>query len=123
MLVIDPSALDTFNEIMAFAAKHDLLGQLVDTLSYLSNYANGEGCMYDKQQGKNTCCTLYKDFAPLSMRIRMECTDEWDGTSGIWKYLYNGGLIYQGPDIPADGMSPSLTVSLDSERIGWYVHT
>lgn len=125
MLVIDQSeqAQARFNEIMQFAAKHDLLGQLIDTLHHLSNYANAEGCMYDKEKGKNTCCTLYPDWAPLSMRIRMEYTEDWDGTAGIWKCLYTGGLVYQGPDQPADGSGPSFTVSLNSEKVGWYVHT
>lgn len=123
MLIIDPHARERFLEIIKFATEHDLLSQIVDTLNYLNHYANGEGCMYDKTKGKNTCCTLLMDWAPLSMRIRMDCTDDWDGTAGRWTPLYTGGLIYQGPDLPADGSEGSLTVSLDRTKIGWSIHT
>ena len=34
----------------------------------------------------------------------------------------NGGLIFQGPGLPADGSFPSLTVSLASGT-GWFCHT
>lgn len=40
-----------------------------------------------------------------------------------WQHWFNGGLIYQGPAQPADGGFPSLTVSLDSTKHGWFVHT
>jgi hypothetical protein len=42
--------------------------------------------------------------------------------SGQRKFLYNGGLIYQGPGPPGDGSFPSLSLSL-TRGMGWFVHT
>jgi hypothetical protein len=41
---------------------------------------------------------------------------------GQRKFSFNGGLIYQGPDSPADGSFPSLCVGLASGT-GWFCHT
>jgi hypothetical protein len=43
--------------------------------------------------------------------------------AGEYVSWFGGGLIYQGPDVPADGSFPSLTVSMNPTRIGWFVHT
>lgn len=130
MLVIDKEAIPRFLEIMKFAAENDLLTQLVDQLDYLSSYANREGCRYDINKGKNTCCTLGMDFAPMSMSISMECCETWykdpelhARQGGKWEHWWIGGLIYQGPTQPADGSAPSLTVSLDPCKHGWGIHT
>lgn len=130
MLVIEPQALPRFLEIMKFAAENDLLTQLLDQLDYLSSYANREGCRYAINKGKNTCCTLGMDFAPLSMSIRMECCETWyknkelhESQGGKWEYWFNGGLIYSGPGQPSDGSGPSFTVSVDPCKHGWSVHT
>ena len=58
-------------------------------------------------------CKLGKDFAPHSFSFAVYL----DG-----KFKFNGGLIYQGPDSPANGSAPSFTVSL-AEGTGWFIHT
>lgn len=117
MLVIDNTACARFREVWAFAKANGLRRQLLDTLRYLSTYANSPGCTYDRQLGKNTRCTLYPDFAPHSFTLVM---DRFDGE--VWTRFFHGGLIYQGPNLPANGSFPSLTVSLDP-GVGWFVHT
>lgn len=104
----------------AVGISDDLLKQLESQLEYLAGYANGPGCRYDKSTGADTRCRLYKDFAPHSFRFEVDCKENY---AAPWEYWFNGGLIYQGPDCPADGSFPSLTVSVDSKRIGWFVHT
>jgi hypothetical protein len=44
------------------------------------------------------------------------------GVKEARKLIFNGGLLFQGPSHPADGSSPSLTVSLASGN-GWFCHT
>jgi hypothetical protein len=41
---------------------------------------------------------------------------------GERRLCLHGGLIYQGPDSPANGLGPSLTVSL-APGTGWFCHT
>lgn len=74
--------------------------------------------MYAVADGKNTRCTLFRDFAPYSFEFLMERSEN----GRDYERWFNGGLIYQGPDVPADGSAPSLTVSIDSKRNGWFVH-
>lgn len=100
MLVIhDPEYLDLVRD---FAKSMGLEQQLQQKLDYLAEYGDG-----------NNTCKLGKDFAPHSFIFTMFR----DGS-----YWFNGGLIYQGPDCPADGSFPSFTVSL-AKRTGWFVHT
>lgn len=56
---------------------------------------------------------LYSDWAPFSFSFVVKRNG---------KFMFNGGLIYQGPDSPADGSGPSFTVSLHS-GVGWFLHT
>jgi hypothetical protein len=92
---------DHFEKVKAFAERVGLADQLQRQLDYLG--AN-DGAREIK---------LGRDFAPHSFTFAMYR----DG-----KYLFNGGLIYQGPDCPADGSFPSLTVSL-ATGTGWFAHT
>lgn len=115
--MLSVKASDKFGATMQFAAEMGLVDQLIGKLEYLSNYANGEGSRYDKALGYDTRCELYGDFAPHSLSFSMM---RFDGKE--WTFWFAGGLIYQGPDSPADGTSPSLTVSLNSAT-GWFVHT
>lgn len=64
-------------------------------------------------------CVLFEDFAPLSFGFRMEQRQEDDN----YKFFMNGGLIYEGPDSPANGQAPSFTVTVGESRIGWFMHT
>jgi hypothetical protein len=108
-----------FEKVMQFAAQMGLVEQLYSRLDYLSSYANRKGCTYAKDEGKNTRCYLYSDFAPHSFAFTMMRQEELDGE---WEMWFNGGLIYQGPECPADGSAPSFTVSLD-KATGWFIHT
>lgn len=90
---------------------------LTEKLAYLDGYANGLGCLYEKE---GTRCRLFFDHAPLSFQFVME---HGDGKGG-WVRWFNGGLIYQGPGVPGDGSFPSLTVSLsDNGNPHWGIHT
>jgi len=108
-----------FAEVMKFAAENGLVDQLIDKLVYLSNYANGEGCAYDKNDGKDTKCVLYTDFAPHSFSFVIYKKESEEATPEIW---FQGGVIYQGPDSLANGNAPSFCVSV-AKGIGWFVHT
>lgn len=130
MLIVDESARERFLEVMKFAAENNLLTNLIGQLSYLNDYANREGCTYDKSRAKNTRCTLYNDFAPMSFRIEMEKCHKWSDNpelmaklGGKWEHFFVGGLIYSGPDQPLNGTAPALTVSLDPRKVGWSIHT
>jgi Domain of unknown function (DUF4120) len=92
-----------FDKVKAFAEQVGLADQLQRRLDWLSHYGAFEE--YE--------CRMGRDFAPHSFSFAMFK----DG-----KYSFRGGLIYQGPDSPADGSFPSLTVSLASGT-GWFVHT
>jgi hypothetical protein len=61
---------------------------------------------------------LYKDWAPMSFSFAI-----YRGEAIPENRIIVGGLIYQGPECPADGGAPSFTVSLDSKRVGWFMHT
>lgn len=58
---------------------------------------------------------IYSDFAPLSFGYAILTSNG--------ETVIAGGLIYQGPSIPADGSFPSLTVSMDASRVGWFFHS
>lgn len=103
-----------WDKVQEFAAKMGLSKQLNGRLYYLANYGNN-GDDYDG----NTICLLGKDFAPYSFSFMMK---RRKSTNEPYQNYFNGGLIYQGPNCPADGSFPSLTVSL-AEGTGWFVHT
>jgi hypothetical protein len=109
--------------VLSFAFRMGLGEQLFKKLIYLSNYA----CHPDSDEETERepkRCILMADFAPHSFRFAIYRRNPKlppDHTAG-WKYWFNGGLIYQGPDCPADGSFPSLAVSL-AEGTGWFVHT
>lgn len=92
-----------FDEVLKFAIERGLKEQLEKQLNYLDGYSGRQ----------NTLCKLYPDHAPHSFNFVMHR----DGQR--W---FNGGLIFQSPDCPADGSFPTLTVSL-AEGTGWFVHT
>jgi hypothetical protein len=108
-------------KVREFASKMGLLDQLERQLAYLASYSSLE----DEPEGtptRHTRCNLYSDFAPWSFSGNLEIITNRDGLPCEPKYWFAFGLIYQGPDCPADGSFPSLTVSLASGT-GWFVHT
>lgn len=115
-----------FDKVIEFATKFGLLEKFEARLKYLEEYANGEGCIYDKAKGWETKLELFKDFAPHSFIFQITANNaELHGNTV--KPIMHGGLIYQGPleegeFVVSDGSFPSLTVSLDNS-VGWGVHT
>lgn len=95
------------HEAMQAALKMNLLAQLESQFRYLASYGQ-----------QRTECELYCDFAPLSFAFTMFIFKE-DGERVPW---FSGGLIYEGPNVPANGSAPSFTVSLEPGH-GWFVHT
>lgn len=91
-------------------------GGLRDCLRRLSNAHNW--CMspgFARRQGVK----LFKDFAPFSWDFVVYNVME----DGAEKFVYNGGLIYFGPN--EDGVSgPQFSVNLSpSDKAGWRIHT
>jgi hypothetical protein len=101
---------DYLAKVRAFADSLGLRDQLEKQFDYLSTYASNGGT-------KENVCIIGKDFAPHSFAFAI-----YQIRDGERRYWFNGGLIYQGPDSPADGGAPSFTVSLAEGR-GWFVHT
>jgi hypothetical protein len=105
LVVTNDEQLERLEQVREFARTMGLTSQLERQIDFLATY--GEG----KYQ-----CSLGYDFAPHSFsfaQYRMGAER---------KFIFNGGLIYQGPNCPADGSFPSLTVSLASGT-GWFCHT
>lgn len=120
MLRVDPKddvLMMRLNEAIKFAAQANLLDQLFKQFVYLGSYG-----MDRERPLMVTRCTLGKDFAPYAFRFIMEKGEIRSPTETHWEFWFNGGLLYQGPDVAADGSFPSLNVSLN-DGCGWFVHT
>lgn len=99
-------------EVRQFADKMNLRVQLEDQLTSLGSWfheCTGTECPYEIE--------LHKDFAAYSFTFLV-----YRNLPEGRLFAMNGGLIYQGPGLPADGSFPQLTVSLHP-GIGWFVHT
>jgi hypothetical protein len=107
LVTFNPEDLDHLEQVRDFARAADLSTQLERQLHYLADYG---------QRGNQ--CVLGRDFAPHSFSFAMYRP----GAKDARKFIFNGGLIFQGPSQPADGSFPSLTVSLNSGT-GWFCHT
>ena len=112
--------LDTTNctlyldEVQRTADAMGIRKKLDERLEWLAAYACHDGDM------AATRCKLYKDFAPLSFEFRMERREP----DGSYRYWFNGGVIYHGPDCPGDGSFPSLSVDLSGDDTPhWGIHT
>ena len=112
MLLTTPETEIRLIEARDHADRLGLRDQLEKQLTHLAHF----GCSAEESQ--HIRCRLCPDFAPYSSGFLLERLKE-DGQYQPW---FNGGLIFQGPEQPADGSFPSLTVSLHSQR-GWFIHT
>lgn len=106
-------------EVREFAKNVDAYDALQKQLVYLNGYGNP-----DNPWDGYSRCVLSKDFAPYSFAFTMQRKSK----DGEYDYWFSGGLIYSGPGQPADGSSPSLSVSLDPDASSgkkhmWSVHT
>ena len=104
----------------AFAAQVGALEVLEKRLAFLGTYGQS-----DSTNPRETRCRLFPDFAPFSFSFLMETRPAGEVEYRRW---FNGGLIYSGLGVPANGSFPSLTVSSDEdERAGrghsWGIHT
>ena len=130
-----------YSEVVEFATKVGALEELNKSLEWMRTYAcRGENDVIYETRSK---FVLYKDVAPNSVQVRVykrknnakvDGPPEITGRRAIeipepeYEFWYNGGLIYSGPGLPADGSFPSLSVSLDPDansgkRHMWSVHT
>jgi hypothetical protein len=107
-MTLEVESTEYLKEVVSDALELGLFSELAEGLSDLA-----------RQGDKEWVVKLYKDFAPLSFAFS---AGRYDKESGEFKQVYNGGLIYQGPNVPGDGSFPSLSVSLHSNT-GWFVHT
>ena len=107
LVITQIEVLDYLETVRENARLMGLGRQLERQLNYLATYG-----------GHNYQCLLGKDFAPYSFDFALYRP----GVKDARKFVFNGGLIYQGPSCPADGSFPSLTVSLASGS-GWFCHT
>ncbi|WP_437230216.1 DUF4120 family protein [Planctomicrobium sp. SH661] len=110
---------ERWREVHEFANRAGLLDDLLRNLDYLETYANRPGCLYDRENGDDTRCRLYPDFAPLSFGFVIDCRRACED----WKQWFVGGLIYHGPhDGFGTGQAPTYSVSLVHKQ-GWQIHT
>lgn len=116
--MIEVQCEDDLAATRAWAATHGLTEKLEKSLKYLSDYGN-IGLPDGAANRIEHRCVLSADFAPHSFGVDMYRPGK---TPGEWAYAFSGGLIYQGPDSPANGGAPSFTVSL-ARGIGWFLHT
>ena len=115
------SAKEHFDEVRKFAEEVGALEEFEERIKYLKTFACDDGETFDETKTK---CELAKDFAPYSFTFLLLKKDSF----GEYSPWFNGGLIYSGPGLPADGSAPSLTVSLDPRATDgkthiWGVHT
>ncbi len=115
MLVIFHESQEYFDSVRKWAEEHGLLDKFEKAIDYCRNY----GCHPDAEDPERCRVTLWKDWAPQSFEFRIEGRSS---PTAPYKFWMNGGLIYQGPDSPADGGAPSFTVGLHDD-IGWFMHT
>jgi hypothetical protein len=113
-VILDDEQLDRLEEVREFARLMGLGPQLERQLSWLADYGRNP----DRPSRQ---CALGYDFAPHSFSFAHYLLPDSTGDGKRQLYL-NGGLIYQGPDSPANGSFPSLTVSL-TPGTGWFCHT
>lgn len=130
MIDIHGEDVDYLREVLEFAIRNDVAHKLLEKLAFLSNYGNGPGPIFGRDQTgeqlawaltnanpNGSVCQLYPDSAPHSFTFVMLNKD-----GSRW---FNGGLIYSGPGQRLDGGFPALTVGIgiDDSVHGWSVHT
>lgn len=115
LVITQVETLDHLEAVREAARQMGLSAQLERQLDFLANYGN-----------HGYQCTLGKDFAPYSFdfaQFRLGYKENEEGcVVPDRRFIFNGGLIYQGPGSPGDGSFPSLSVSL-APGTGWFCHT
>ena len=117
IVITDPVRLRAAIE---FADKQGCLAQFgtdlcnllrVLTGGMIASYGEGE-CNPVPTSGTETAEIGY-DWAPMSFSFAIWRNSEVVHRPDRSKLVMNGGFVYSGPGVPADGSFPSLTVSLD----------
>lgn len=118
--MVDVTACEEhFRNVTRFAAERGLQEKFAGRIEYLATYANRPGCLYDKLEGKDTRCRLFKDFAPYSFGFVMECREAPDQP---WQRWFSGGLIFH--DAGSSGVTGECSVRLgDCSKADWGIHT
>ena len=102
-------------KIREFAEKQGKLGEFQKLLDYLDNYSS-----------QPVRCTLYRDWAPMSLTFTIERQEELGAPKDReqrWAHWFNGGLIYHGShDGYGSGSAPTLSVTVGPTD-GWSIHT
>lgn len=100
----------------AFAERIGLLDDLEAQLTYLDGYANEAS----RRAGSSdlTRCQLSQDIAPWSFYFQMERA----GEDGIYRFWFEGALVYHGPSDGGSGEAPSFATGLVPQH-GWSLHT
>ena len=118
MLVIDNE--EYLTEVIEFAEKMGLLGQLQGKLDYLNAYGHVGEDPPPPEKDHRFKVTLYADMTPNCFYIVWQ-DPKRDG------WVMNGGLIYHGPPSadPEDANKriQNWAVSLENNPIGWRIHT
>ena len=116
MIVIETQEMEDYlKEVEDFARSVGMLEQFHEQYDYLDKYAD-----YEKENGVDIRCRLYKDFAPYSFAFNMERREKGEEK---WKFWFNGGLIFHGDhDRGGDGGAPTFSCNLIPQH-GWSVHT
>lgn len=112
-MIID-TTFGHLDEVKAFAERVGKAESLQKNLEYLGTYACNDG--------RQTRCRLFRDFAPMSFFFRMELKQEHE-PDDAYRFWFVGGLIYHGPhDNGGDGGAPTFSVSITPQD-GWSIHT
>jgi len=99
--------VEYFEKVVKHAESIGKLDKLNERLKFLNDYSD-----------RDTRCTLYKDFAPLSFGFQMEYKKD-----GLYQVWFHGGVIYHGDhDNGGDGGMPTLSVNV-TPVAGWAIHT
>jgi hypothetical protein len=118
--LLDIQCWDHFFDVCAFADRAGLRVPLQAAFDKLSNYGNVGLPSWAPGRVEHRCVLAGKDIAPYSFRVDMYRPT--GDLSEPWKHAFSGSCVFQSPEIPANGQSPSFTVSL-AEGTGWFLHT
>jgi hypothetical protein len=113
-VILDDEQLDRLEQLPEFARLMGLGLQLERHICWLADYGRNP-------DPPSRQCLLGYDFAPHSFSFAHYLLPDSTGDGKRQLYL-NGGLIYRGPESPANGSFPSLTVSVASGT-GWFCHS
>jgi len=134
MLILTEKAIDVLKQVREYADKAGIRDKLEDKLDYLTTFG-GKHPEDHPLAGQDACrVELYGDFADLSFSVVwFQRRASWatasersggmtlDGEMNL--FMFNGGMIFSGPNQPLDGSSPAFCVGIGTPSHGWSIHT